>query len=403
MRRTRTFMMAFIIVSLAMTSSSLAQLRKAIKVNRVVPPEQVMEGGIGALFIDEIDGDPTGGGAKSLLSSLILEEDRGEKTKSSLLSTKLRTLEQGLVTNPYTVIEDRVSADAIIGGDASASPVTRKKYTEIREEIYYEKNSKGEKVKKKRKVRYYCVEVYASVSMALNSIRTADSVKLGEYSTAYEYDKTFCSDEGYPATKTNAEIIGGLTSNCVHGLVNKFTPHYEIFTIKLKKHKTIKDANKIAKKGDYDFAMAKYLDAYKNDEYNSQAIYNIALLHDLHGNYDQAMTFYQKAENIATDDAYISAMSHLDARKAQVDKLEQMGMELITHDFKAVACNQFCVKGSNKKRYPIYTSPNKKASVVKNVPGGMRLEPIEEEDKWIKVRLKDETEGWMERKSVLMK
>jgi SH3-like domain-containing protein len=79
-----------------------------------------------------------------------------------------------------------------------------------------------------------------------------------------------------------------------------------------------------------------------------------------------------------------------------------MGMGVTPHNFAKVAANSCCVKGNPKKRCSIVAEPDKKATLVKKVPGGMRLELLDEEGKWFRVKLKDGTGGWIQKKDLLM-
>jgi len=357
----------------------------------------VMEGEISTIYLEDVQGDPTRGMVKSRLGALIVAETRGEEDSAFLTGKKYLTLERGPTTNPYTVVTDKASADAIIGGEAFMGPVNRNHYTESRK-VEVTRNNK----RVKETHTFYCEEIEASLSMTLHATRTADGSRLGQFDTKTSYSHTECEDGKRPMTDSDDAIAIELSSKAVKDLVDGFVPHYEVFGVKLKKDKTVKDANKCALQGEFDLAMAKYLVAFEADEYNTIAIYNIAALHEVYGNFDQAIRFYEMAEGIAHSEDYVEAIQRVEARKQQVAKLTLMGMEVTPHNFEKVAANSCCVKGDPKKRCSIVAEPDKNATLVKKVPGGMRLELLDEEGKWFRVKLRDGTEGWIQKKDLLM-
>jgi tetratricopeptide (TPR) repeat protein len=368
----------------------------SVRINRVAPPATIIEGNVKTLYIEDFKGDPTDGMIKSNLGSLITAENRGEKERGGFWGlSKVNTLEKGPVTNPYTVVGDRAQAEVALGGEASMGPPQRAQHTEDRKRIVYQGDQKYEQV-----YTVYCSELRASMSMTMRANRTSDSVAVGSFSAQDTYKEGGCDERGYPQLSTDHDVAGKLAASTVQLLIDKFLPHYEEVKVKFRKDKAIKDANNAAEDGKYDKAMAMYNEAFKADEYNTAAIYNMGMLHELFGNYDQALKLYQTADGIAHDEDYTDAIERVNKRVEQVRKLQLMGMEITPHDFTKVAAIESRIKGDPGDREDIFASPDKKAAVVKKIPGGMKVEMVEEQGDWVKIKLGDGTEGWIKKNLV---
>jgi tetratricopeptide (TPR) repeat protein len=185
-------------------------------------------------------------------------------------------------------------------------------------------------------------------------------------------------------------------------LANGIAPHFveSKFALKDVDAKAFKDrANKArdnAASGKVDEAYVLYAAILSDDPYNDAVMFNMGVLNEIVGNYEDAQGFYQKAFGVRRDDDYSKALDHCKRMNEFNQSLAQIGIVVEKHTFNVTdaemsgaTSERVKVKGGGGDRIALYTSADQGSPVVVKVPGGMELEVVERAGDWVKVKTFD--------------
>ena len=157
-----------------------------------------------------------------------------------------------------------------------------------------------------------------------------------------------------------------------------------------------KKARQDAESGKLDEAYAVYASILKEDPYNDAVMFNMGILNDVVGNYQDAQEFYQKALAVRPDQDYSKALDRCKRMNEFNEVLAQSGVSIEKHPFNvsdaaaaAAATGRAKLKGDGRDRIPLYTNADQGSAVVAKVPGGIELEVVEKSGDWVKVKTFD--------------
>jgi len=199
------------------------------------------------------------------------------------------------------------------------------------------------------------------------------------------------------------------------GLVSYFSPYYAFYEwefegIKLKQFKKKGDnAAALAEKGDLDRAYAIYYKLSEQDPYNDRLHYNLGVLNEVVGNFEQALEQYNLALKLRKSGRYEESVKRTQKQIDFWSELDKMDIQLVKREFGTSAADlqkamvsKVEVKGESDDRIEVKAEPNQASAAVAKVPGGVQLEVISVSGDWIKVKLLGGKEGYLPREKVEM-
>jgi curli biogenesis system outer membrane secretion channel CsgG len=401
---------------------------KKLRVFVLVPPEQTL-GGVKTIAVTSFNGDAEQGAAVAdRLVMALLDEQRGitDVQEGNILRRRTvegRTLQTGATTKAFDVIErtrlasvlseQQLGASGVID-DAAAARVgmvlgadalvlgtitLRSADAQFRETHEYTVN----KQKYQRVVNCWRREVRLSVRARVVASETGRI--LGSTEVAGDaHDKTCEDDNG---TLANArEMAEALAPSTANALANYLAPRFELREFELEKIKNKKlealgeKAAALAEDLRVDEAFAIYKSIHEQDQYSPEVMYNLAVLHEVVGNYRQAHELYGMALQLDQKDDYQRGIARCERGMALREALARVGVNLEEHIFGAIpaptgAAEEVEIKGRREDRVPIYASPSTNAEVVAQVPGGVRFPLVSRDGEWYRVRLLGGKEGYV--------
>ena len=366
-----------------------------------------------------------------LLISKLVEADRGVRDVGSgflgLGRKEGRSFQQGARTNVFVVVErerlDQVlkemelgqtglidesqvgevgkllGVDAIITGQVNAAcKDSWGKETRTR---------KKNKVEEKYEVWCNSRVATASTTIRIVDVETGQLIGTREASNKQELKK--CEgDYGTDLPPAN-QTIDVCLQNIAGQLINYFMPRFEQkkFDFAKVETKEFKRQAELAKKSieayALDDAFIQYSAILDQDPYNHAALYNIGMLHEVVGNYKQAVEKYNMAAQLVSkEDKYRKAVQRVDKQERFWAQLRALGVELIEHDFSAseeektaAVLPRVKISGSGSDRVELRAEPSQASQVVLRVPGGIELEVIAVAGDWYNVKLLDGRQAYV--------
>jgi curli biogenesis system outer membrane secretion channel CsgG len=406
---------------------------KKVKVFVLVPPEQILSG-VKTIAVTNFAGDDWHGSAVAdRLITNLLDSERGitdVRTGNFLRQRTVegRTLQAGATTKVFDVIErtrlasvlseQQLSASGMID-DAAAAQVgkvlgadalvlgtitVRGSDAQFRETHEYTVN----KQKYQRVVNCWRRDVRLSVRARVVASETGRV--LGSTEVARDAQDKTCEDDNETLASTR-EMAEGLAPSAAVALANYLAPRFELQEFELEKIKNKKlealgeKAAALAEDLRIDEAFAIYKAIHDQDQYSPEVMYNLAVLHEVVGNYRQAQELYGMALQLEQKDDFKRGLARCEKGLALRDALAQVGINLEEHTFgvepaPVVAAEEVEIKGRREDRVPVYASPDVKAEVVAQVPGGVRFPLLNREGDWYRVRLLGGKEGYVHRNQI---
>ncbi len=429
----------------------------------LTPPEQVLEGVKNMAVVDfsvissyKVEGKPTKktdlekvlgtiekvsslarkGGAEyfpdsgkklaDMIIAQMIEADRGVRDVGSgflgLSRKEGRTFQQGARTNVFVVVErsrlDQVleelklgqtglidesqaaqvgrmlGVDAIITGQVNVACV-EKWVTETR-------------TVKKTKTEVDCYTRSANVRASIRIINVETGQLMGTKDASSNQDAKKC--EGDYGTMPPAEQTVDLCLQSIaKQLADYFLPifkqnKFEFAKIEDKEYKRYYEvAKKSIENYDLDNAYVQYSAIVDQDPYNHAAIYNLGLLHEIVGNYDQALAqFTMVNKMVSTESKYQKALQRVQKQRRFWQQLAALGLTLEPYQFVVTAeqvqqatIAKVRLNGGAGERHEVRAQPDANSQVLIKVPGAIELETIGKEGDWYKVKLLDGREGYI--------
>ena len=425
--RTLKFVLMLMIVCFLTTTLLQAQRFKTYVLNA---PEKRLEGvskvavlnfGNTSTFSSKEAGTDLGSKMADYITASLVNESRG--------ANEAKTYIQGVRTNIYEVIErsrlDQVlkeqnlqvsgviddnqaveigqllGLDALVLGSLSYSYKDEKDYSKFTDK-------KGNTTYTYSIVR----TVTAEARMKIISIQTAEVLGTKNLSLTKKDRKT--SNKGYPSYSSLTsphQLADACYQSIAGGFANYFTPYfsYKSFNIKnirIKEYKNrANDAEKYLKRGEIDPAYKLYKAIFDEDNYNPKAAYNLGVLYEAVGDYEQAFAQYDIAHQLDEDDKdYTNGYKRMERMKILVQELTAIGINIQKYEFAEGGSNilakKLVTKGSKADRVLAYKDPNSGSEVLAKIPGGTEFAILEEASGFYLVKLLGGKQGYLYAKDV---
>lgn len=469
---TKRLFIVFVLIQLLLFSSVFAY--KKVKTFVLQPPKQVLVGvkriavldfkttgateadkKIGStqkllydIFTDIKDYKTSGAeidyGARfsDLLISTLLKKKRGiTKIKTGFLGLgsgkKGKSLLEGSFTNVYEVLErtqlmqiieeKKLSASGMVTDDqtidlggmlgvqalVTGSVDYSHKDTEYKGSREKQKKKDGKKVKVKYTVN--CKKRQVKVRVRAKIINAETGQIIGSTSANKSYTKDHCEDSWGSLPSVDEMINDGL-KELVPKIANYFAPYYKLQSFELDKISTKKfkkNAEKAANLAEdlkVDEAYFIYNKIYELDSYNPKVIYNLGIMNEVVGNFQEANEFYEMAQQLKIEKRYKKAFERTQRSVEFTEALAQMGVLIQKHDFSLstekqteIIAKKVELKGKREQRFAIYSSADKTSEVVAKVPGGVRFTVLKREGDWYLIKLLGGKQGYVHKEKVKIK
>jgi tetratricopeptide (TPR) repeat protein len=377
------------------------------------------------------------GGYGRFLSDLLIEqllkEDRGiQNVRAGLFGgeTEGRTFLEGATSRVFEIVErsalehvlreqkfgttglvksDQAAAigkilgvDAIIVGDYSIDS----KEKPSREEWYYKKDGK------EYTEWVSCLTRTTTVTVSARVVRTNSAEILATYSNPITEEIKGCDDEVSEMSTTEVQIRSCATKHA-DVIADMIAPRFTALEIELEKVKTKEfkkvgeEAAKLAEQNSFDEAYLLYYSLYEDDPYNPKILFNLAALHEVVGNYDEALEMYNTAIQLKSEKRYREGKERVERCLNLTEFLRDAGIEIVEHNFElsdeALAdtkAAEIKVKGKREERFDIMEKPSPNSAVITKIPGDIKLKVISYENGWYLVELPGGKQGYINEERV---
>lgn len=220
-----------------------------------------------------------------------------------------------------------------------------------------------------------------------------------------------CGDNisGMPTTDQMADIA---LKDLAQEFVGYFTPGYEEIKydfekIKLKEFKDRgKEAMDYIEAGDLDRAFPIAYAMYEADSYNPKAAYNLGIIYEMVGDFQEASEYYDIAYEIDFDNQqYQQAAERAKQGLELAAFLEEIGRPVQPYTFSGgdvstALADRVLVKGSSADRSNVYELPDKSSEVAAKVPGGLEFKVLEKQGDYYKIQLRGTNTGFIHKSDV---
>ena len=249
--------------------------------------------------------------------------------------------------------------------------------------------------------------VTAKGTMKIISVETAQIV--GTKTASASFKDSGCGDKVSGVMKTE-QLADVCLKQLSKEFVDYFTPGYEFIVFNMEKIKIKEFRNKaneamnFLKKGDLDRAFPIVYAMYEADSYNPKTAYNLGVLYELVGAYEDAAEYYGIAYELDyTNDVYQIASKRAKAGIALNDYLEDIGRPIQPYSFTGsgnALAERVKIRGSSADRVEVYSFPDKSSEVVAKVPGGLEFKVLGAEGKFIEIQLRGSKTGYVPKSDV---
>ncbi len=344
------------------------------------------------------------------MNSYLLKSHRGYSGGSLYLN--------GLRTNIYKVI-DRKEIDKVKGElrFSSSGWVDESKAKEAGKmlgvdaivvgNVNYTYGDEDKTYTRKRKdgsVYYsYCRTRTVVMRSTIKIISVESGELLGTYETSASRKDTECDDKRQNLMSAQA-LAQEAMKDVAQYLVNYFTPFfyrktYEFERFKNKNFKTQeKQAYEFLDLGDVKSAYGTIKSVYDKDSYNPRIAYNLGVLCEVSGNYEQAIRYYDRAYSLDPKSDYINGKKRSISAKNVASWLVSRGQNFTPLKLESgslVSMKKVKISGSYKSRVNVYDQPQSSGNVITQVPGGLEFSFLEKSGSWYKIDLLEGETGYV--------
>lgn len=250
--------------------------------------------------------------------------------------------------------------------------------------------------------------VTAKGTMKIISVETAQIV--GTRTASASFKDSGCGDK-VSGVMTTDQLADVCLKKLAEEFVDYFTPGYEhiVYNMEKVKLKEFKDKGKEAmnflKKGDLDHAFPIVYAMYEADSYNPKTAYNLGVLYEMVGAYEQAAEYYGIAYELDyTNEKYQKAAERAKAGIDLEKYLEDIGRPIQPYSFTGGGANALAervkIRGGSADRIEVFEFPDKSSQVIAKVPGGLEFKVLGEEGKFIKIQLRGTKTGYVPKSDV---
>ena len=246
--------------------------------------------------------------------------------------------------------------------------------------------------------------VTAKGTMKIISVETARVV--GTESSSAGFKDSGCGDNISGVLSVD-QLADKALNQLAKNFVDYFSPgfthiKYTMEKVKLKAFKTKgKEAMDFLKMGDIDRAFPIVYAMFEADSYNPKTAYNLGVLYEMVGAYEDAFEYYGMAYELDYScKKFQAATERAEKGIALAQYLEDIGRPIQPYSFSGgdmagALAERVTVKGSSSDRVDIYELPNKSSTVVAKVPGGLDFKVIKEHSKFYEIQLRGSKVGFL--------
>jgi tetratricopeptide (TPR) repeat protein len=409
-----------------------------IKAFVITPPEQTLAGVRKLAVLDFASQGDYGTTFSNYLIEDLLESNRGMYAlKQGLFglgqAKEGKTLQEGASTNVFEVIErsrlstvlaeqrlgtsgvvdesQAASVGKVLGADAmllGSVSVQNSDQSAQRRRTYRQGDQRVERV-------VTCTVRQVRVTARFRVVHTETARVLGTAERAAAGEKEACP--GDPDLPTVQDMVNGTTRSVASQVADYLAPRFELMEFGMKKVRGNKEFEQLSERaGDLaedlkvDDAYPLYHSIYEKDSYNPEVVYNLAVLHEVVGNYEEAQEFYGMACQLKEENACKRAMERVGKAVAFREALGQLGVEIKKHEFRVSAeavaeatAQQVEIQGRREDRISVFEGPTDQAPVVAAVPGGVTFTVLKQEGEWFRIKLLGGKEGYVHQGKVKVK
>ena len=199
------------------------------------------------------------------------------------------------------------------------------------------------------------------------------------------------------------DMLKAISQRLAVRILAEIRPTWRTQVYLLQKDRSVKKGNGIlAKKGNVGGALGEYLGVAEDDPYNFAALHNAGVAYEMAGSFSKAQEFLDRACKLGEPDLCAKSKERLSGRINEADTLMTMGLTVrgepsITAGGGAATKK---IAGNKKKRVVVLTSTGADADVLTQVPGGLSVEVIGEENGYVKIKLPDGAVGYVKKSQV---
>jgi len=353
------------------------------------------------------------------LSSYINKEERGASGKKTFLKGAKTNIfqivdrerlnqvlkEQRLGVSGVVDENNSVEVGKILGCDAI-----------IYGDIKYSYDDKTDSRKRKDKDDNIYYEYYLNRTVTVTASMKITSAETGEilatFTTSRNNYSSLKKEKSRPSPSNltpHLQLAEETCSFIAAEFVDYFTPRFTSYSFKLKKVKVKKYKKQAAtaddwlNKGEVSKAYNIYNAIYENDKYNANIAYNLGVIYEIVGNYDEAFECYSAAYQLNSDDKDVEkAYNRIKVCQQLVKDLASIDVIIEPYSFEEGTGNELATKiqtkGNSQKRYNVFIEPVEDSEIKTKVPGGVTFKVLKDIDGWYLIELLGGEKGYIQKK-----
>jgi hypothetical protein len=194
--------------------------------------------------------------------------------------------------------------------------------------------------------------------------------------------------------------VGNLLESAASKAVAPVFPSGSSYWIPLGDGRTLRAVNSALKDGRPDEACAELAPLLASDPYSPELLYSRGVIHEMHRRYDLALVDYAAAQELKPESKYSDA-------KARAERLgkDQADLTALGYPVTQGSCPdpESATGGSNSNWYTVKSTraecrekPDRSLAPAFSLPKKIRVEGIEVRSGWVRARLHDGREVWIE-------
>jgi tetratricopeptide (TPR) repeat protein len=295
-----------------------------------------------------------------------------------------------------------LGVDAIIMGSLSFEVKDERRQSE-----YVNKKTNAKTI-----TRYLKRNVIAEARMKVLNVQTAEVLgTLAPKKILFDEKSSTKGSVPTSAVQSVNQMADEAFRDLATQLANYVAPYYEYYAFDIKKIKVsaykdrAKDALDYLKKGEIDKAYKVYKAIYDEDPYNPEVSYNMGILYEITGDFEQAYAMYNNAYMLDEDDKiFYKASKRAQRGLALKEYLDNMGIPIQKYEFQeggsSTLAAKVVTKGKRSDRFPVYEQANNGSKVIAKIPGDIKLKVIHQVKDWILIELIDGKQAYINKKNV---
>jgi tetratricopeptide (TPR) repeat protein len=314
------------------------------------------------------------------------------------LLEELKLGQSGLVDESQAAeVGKLLGVDAILTGQINAA------VKEIWEAETRTTTKGSGKTKTEEKKEVWCNKRIATVTATIRIVNVETGQLFGTREASSKQEVKNCEDnsssEMPPADQTVDLCLQAIAKELIDYYMPRFQQQkFEFARIEGKEFKRqAEDAKESVDGYDLHSAFINYSAILEQDPYNHAAIFNLGVLHEVVGNYDQAVEKFRTAASLVSkEEKYRKALQRVEKQQLYWEELKGLGLELKEYDFSfteeqvsSTLSRRIRINGLGSERIPLYEKPDTGSKVLVRVPGGIELETLSSAGEWYQVRLLD--------------